>query len=29
MYSSGMPTVDARHWRRMVAHLRRLANKER
>jgi len=28
-YSSGMPTVQARRWRRMVAHLRRLADKER
>ena len=28
-YSSGMPTVEARRWRRMVAHLRRLADKER
>jgi UDP-3-O-[3-hydroxymyristoyl] glucosamine N-acyltransferase len=28
-YSSGMPTVEARQWRRMVAHLRRLADKER
>jgi UDP-3-O-[3-hydroxymyristoyl] glucosamine N-acyltransferase len=28
-YSSGMPTVEARLWRRMVAHLRRLADKER
>ena len=28
-YSSGMPTVEAHHWRRMVAHLRRLADKER
>jgi UDP-3-O-[3-hydroxymyristoyl] glucosamine N-acyltransferase len=29
IYSSGMPTVEARHWRRMVAHLRRLPDKER
>jgi UDP-3-O-[3-hydroxymyristoyl] glucosamine N-acyltransferase len=28
-YSSGMPTVEARRWRRMVASLRRLAYKER
>jgi UDP-3-O-[3-hydroxymyristoyl] glucosamine N-acyltransferase len=28
-YSSGMPAVDTRVWRRMVAHLRRLAKKER
>jgi UDP-3-O-[3-hydroxymyristoyl] glucosamine N-acyltransferase len=28
-YSSGMPTVEARRWRRMVASLRRLADKER
>ena len=28
-YSSGMPTVETRAWRRMVAHLRRLAEKER
>jgi UDP-3-O-[3-hydroxymyristoyl] glucosamine N-acyltransferase len=28
-YSSGMPAVEARRWRRMVAHLRRLADKER
>jgi UDP-3-O-[3-hydroxymyristoyl] glucosamine N-acyltransferase len=28
-YSSGMPTVEARRWRRMVAQLRRLADKER
>ena len=28
-YSSGMPTVESRRWRRMVAHLRRLADKER
>jgi UDP-3-O-[3-hydroxymyristoyl] glucosamine N-acyltransferase len=28
-YSSGMPTVEARRWRRMVGHLRRLADKER
>jgi UDP-3-O-[3-hydroxymyristoyl] glucosamine N-acyltransferase len=28
-YSSGMPTVETRLWRRMVAHLRRLAKKER
>jgi UDP-3-O-[3-hydroxymyristoyl] glucosamine N-acyltransferase len=28
-YSSGMPTVETRRWRRMVAHLRRLADKER
>jgi UDP-3-O-[3-hydroxymyristoyl] glucosamine N-acyltransferase len=28
-YSSGMPTVETRTWRRMVAHLRRLAKKER
>ena len=27
-YSSGMPTVQTRTWRRMVAHLRRLAKKE-
>jgi UDP-3-O-[3-hydroxymyristoyl] glucosamine N-acyltransferase len=27
-YSSGMPTVETRTWRRMVAHLRRLAKKE-
>jgi UDP-3-O-[3-hydroxymyristoyl] glucosamine N-acyltransferase len=27
-YSSGMPTVESRLWRRMVAHLRRLAKKE-
>jgi UDP-3-O-[3-hydroxymyristoyl] glucosamine N-acyltransferase len=27
-YSSGMPAVEARLWRRMVAHLRRLAKKE-
>lgn len=27
-YSSGMPTVEARRWRRMVASLRRLADKE-
>jgi len=28
-YSSGMPTVQTRRWRRMVAQLRRLADKER
>ena len=28
-YSSGMPTVETRLWRRMVAHLRRLDDKER
>ncbi len=28
-YSSGMPTVETRMWRRMVAHLRRLDTKER
>jgi UDP-3-O-[3-hydroxymyristoyl] glucosamine N-acyltransferase len=28
-YSSGMPTVESRLWRRMVAHLRRLAKEER
>ena len=28
-YSSGMPTVETRLWRRMVAHLRRLDAKER
>jgi UDP-3-O-[3-hydroxymyristoyl] glucosamine N-acyltransferase len=28
-YSSGMPTVESRRWRRMVAYLRRLADKER
>jgi UDP-3-O-[3-hydroxymyristoyl] glucosamine N-acyltransferase len=28
-YSSGMPTVETRLWRRMVAHLRRLDVKER
>ncbi len=28
-YSSGMPTVETRRWRRMVAHLRRLDKKER
>jgi UDP-3-O-[3-hydroxymyristoyl] glucosamine N-acyltransferase len=28
-YSSGMPTVETRLWRRMVAKLRRLAEKER
>ena len=28
-YSSGMPTVETRMWRRMVAHLRRLDGKER
>jgi len=28
-YSSGMPTVETRRWRRMVAHLRRLDTKER
>ena len=28
-YSSGMPTVETRRWRRMVAHLRRLDEKER
>jgi UDP-3-O-[3-hydroxymyristoyl] glucosamine N-acyltransferase len=28
-YSSGMPTVETRRWRRMVAHLRRLDGKER
>jgi UDP-3-O-[3-hydroxymyristoyl] glucosamine N-acyltransferase len=27
-YSSGMPAVQTRHWRRMVAHLRRLDRKE-
>jgi UDP-3-O-[3-hydroxymyristoyl] glucosamine N-acyltransferase len=27
-YSSGMPTVETRRWRRMVAHLRRLDGKE-
>jgi len=27
-YSSGMPAVEARLWRRMVGHLRRLAKKE-
>jgi UDP-3-O-[3-hydroxymyristoyl] glucosamine N-acyltransferase len=27
-YSSGMPTVPTRAWRRMVAHLRRLGEKE-
>jgi UDP-3-O-[3-hydroxymyristoyl] glucosamine N-acyltransferase len=27
-YSSGMPAVESRTWRRMVAHLRRLAKKE-
>jgi UDP-3-O-[3-hydroxymyristoyl] glucosamine N-acyltransferase len=28
-YSSGMPTVSTRAWRRMVAHLRRFGEKER
>jgi UDP-3-O-[3-hydroxymyristoyl] glucosamine N-acyltransferase len=28
-YSSGMPTVETRHWRRMVANLRRFGEKER
>jgi UDP-3-O-[3-hydroxymyristoyl] glucosamine N-acyltransferase len=28
-YSSGMPTVEARQWRHMVAHLRRFGTKER
>ena len=28
-YSSGMPAVETRMWRRMVAHLRRLDTKER
>jgi UDP-3-O-[3-hydroxymyristoyl] glucosamine N-acyltransferase len=28
-YSSGMPTVETKAWRRMVAHLRRLDGKER
>jgi UDP-3-O-[3-hydroxymyristoyl] glucosamine N-acyltransferase len=28
-YSSGMPTVETRRWRRMVAHLRRFGEKER
>jgi UDP-3-O-[3-hydroxymyristoyl] glucosamine N-acyltransferase len=28
-YSSGMPAVETRKWRRMVAHLRRLDTKER
>jgi UDP-3-O-[3-hydroxymyristoyl] glucosamine N-acyltransferase len=28
-YSSGMPTVGTRSWRRMVAHLRRFSEKER
>ena len=28
-YSSGMPTVETRKWRRMVANLRRLGEKER
>ena len=28
-YSSGMPAVETRMWRRMVAHLRRLNSKER
>jgi UDP-3-O-[3-hydroxymyristoyl] glucosamine N-acyltransferase len=28
-YSSGMPAVETRMWRRMVAHLRRLDGKER
>jgi len=28
-YSSGMPAVETRMWRRMVAHLRRLERKER
>jgi len=28
-YSSGMPTVESRAWRRMVAHLRRFGEKER
>jgi UDP-3-O-[3-hydroxymyristoyl] glucosamine N-acyltransferase len=28
-YSSGMPAVESRMWRRMVAHLRRLDSKER
>jgi len=27
-YSSGMPTVPTRAWRRMVAHLRRFGEKE-
>jgi UDP-3-O-[3-hydroxymyristoyl] glucosamine N-acyltransferase len=27
-YSSGMPTVETRAWRRMVAHLRRFGEKE-
>jgi UDP-3-O-[3-hydroxymyristoyl] glucosamine N-acyltransferase len=29
IYSSGMPAVPARAWRRMVAHLRRFGEKER
>jgi UDP-3-O-[3-hydroxymyristoyl] glucosamine N-acyltransferase len=28
-YSSGMPTVETRAWRRMVAHLRRFGEKEK
>ena len=28
-YSSGMPTVETRLWRRMVAHLRRLDGQEK
>ncbi|MDB6085789.1 MAG: UDP-3-O-(3-hydroxymyristoyl) glucosamine N-acyltransferase [Gammaproteobacteria bacterium] len=28
-YSSGMPSVETRHWRRMVANLRRFGEKER
>ncbi len=28
-YSSGMPAVETRKWRRMVAHLRRLDTQER
>ncbi len=28
-YSSGMPAVETRAWRRMVAHLRKFAEKER
>ena len=28
-YSSGMPTVETRAWRRMVAHLRKFGDKER
>jgi UDP-3-O-[3-hydroxymyristoyl] glucosamine N-acyltransferase len=27
-YSSGMPTVETRAWRRMVAHFRRFGEKE-